>query len=121
MKTTKTKPEGYTPGPWRNHPLCAAMSSAFRGRGIKDETGLKLIARTYEEIKGRQHPTHGESEANARLIAAAPDLLEACRLAKRAFWHIPMPGDEGSKAYKELSEAHDKLVAVIQKATGMSQ
>jgi hypothetical protein len=50
----------------------------------------------------------GESEANARLIAAAPDLLEACRLAVRSWFS------------GEVSEVQMEIVlrAAIAKAEG---
>ncbi|MDD5265147.1 MAG: hypothetical protein PHU43_10000, partial [Candidatus Bipolaricaulis sp.] len=41
---------------------------------IDAKEGAKPIANLYEYYEG-------ESEANARLIAAAPDLYQACRLA----------------------------------------
>ena len=63
------KPSGHTPGPW---------VSVVTGFG---ETGY-LVCR---DVPGRIHPVcameHGcpNAEANARLIASAPDLLEALK------------------------------------------
>lgn len=61
--------EKFTPGPWRryNGPLMRSIWSD-RNRG-KDESAVAQICgpRQYDE----------ESDANAHLIAAAPDLYEA--------------------------------------------
>lgn len=45
-----------------------------------------------------------ETEANARLIAAAPDLLEACKVA---LWHI----DNGE--YRSQKEGRPRLIEVL--------
>ena len=61
----KTK---HTPGPWETKD----------GQEVMAESGMRLIAQC--------HAGHREERgANARLIAAAPDLLEAC---KKAFDNI---------------------------------
>ncbi len=60
----------HTPGPW----------IVSRGANVKPfsvEAATSTIADIYR-AKG-----HGTCEANARLIAAAPELLEACREAKK--------------------------------------
>lgn len=69
-----TKPK-YTPGPWRNQGRCDV-----RQRCIVHEVGggQRAIAEIYREAL----PEH---DANARLIAAAPDLLAALRRIHAAF------------------------------------
>src|SRR3990167_387286 len=69
--TTKTKDEGrFTPEPWHQHGLHihARYESA---------TGV----RHYAVVDALSHEgmARGEAEANARLIAAAPDLYAACK------------------------------------------
>jgi len=65
--------EQHTPGPW------TVMD------GVQDGGGIGIGP----ELDGWGGPhalvtfTGGESEANARLIAAAPDMLEALRAAER--------------------------------------
>jgi hypothetical protein len=60
----------HTPGPWK------VAGPIGKGIWITDETCNNQIAVVYGE---NQTP---EAEANARLIAAAPELLAACQHAK---------------------------------------
>jgi hypothetical protein len=50
--------------------------------------------------------------ANAHLIAAAPELYEACELAL-SFWYSDYPNDT-----YEGHSAHDKIKAALAKARG---
>lgn len=68
-----------------------------------------------------------ESEANARLIAAAPDLLEACRTLVQ--WHkaennaLPFVNDDGKAFYERVAlceHSHQQALAAIAKATGQT-
>jgi hypothetical protein len=70
----------YTPGPWRyvpgkfNRDECANEYGSIQGI---DESGHRgYWVATIEDAE--------EAEANARLIAAAPELLAACEDAERA-------------------------------------
>ena len=66
----------HTPGPWY----------ALRGQrniSIRYKTGDRLLPMVNVASVRGQFPTdcpYGSSEANVRLIAAAPELLEACQL-----------------------------------------
>lgn len=63
----------HTPGPWSFRPL---MSEDNRGMGyIEDANGHDIIHAGVMDL-----PMH-ENQANAALIAAAPDLLEALKSA----------------------------------------
>ena len=66
----------HTPGPWKHHlaPEDNAPEWAYRFQYWVDSSGNVPIA----DIRGIGDPT---TAANARLIAAAPDLLEACQYA----------------------------------------
>lgn len=68
MKTMKTK---HTPGPW-NCPRIFYKDGYFTGQAHKDNGNCPF------EVFGE---TREEAEANARLIAAAPDLLECLKWA----------------------------------------
>jgi hypothetical protein len=48
-----------------------------------------------------------ESAANARLIAAAPELLEALRTALDASWNGPMPDHARDKARAAIAKAEE--------------
>ena len=56
---------GYTPGPWE-----------FIGTGIRDSRGLSLASVSYANGSVSMKISNGETLANARLIAAAPEMLE---------------------------------------------
>lgn len=56
-----------------------------------------------------------EQEANARLIAAAPELLAACIAASRTMNAL---GDLGDETYKPLRKAHAIVLAAIAMAEG---
>ncbi len=58
----------HTPGPWKAHPI-----ETNYGLPYTPVAASTLIAKVYSTAFG----DHAQSEANARLIAAAPDLLEA--------------------------------------------
>ena len=54
----------HTPGPWE---AC--------GKAVHAETGREIVFGSHNTRSGSDE----EQRANARLIAAAPELLEACR------------------------------------------
>jgi hypothetical protein len=88
----------YTPGPWEVSPY------------------YNITSRNGTIAKTEQMPGNFDSErtANARLIAAAPDLLSALERAEAALsWFI---NDEGECDIEALDEAK----AVIAKARGES-
>lgn len=78
---------GHTPGPW----LMAAKPSSVVGWPIvaPQAGGRVVCSLNYADRKAFGGPQPGdrtfnaESEANGRLIAAAPDLLSACKAAKK--------------------------------------
>ena len=63
----------HTPGPWQMSGDCAvATANEELDELICDCSGRKIDAAFFSDMPGR-------AEANARLIAAAPELLESCR------------------------------------------
>ena len=96
----------HTPGPWS---WCAVgweePSGAFDIEATTADGRHVIIASRYDW----QHRVE-ESEANARLIAAAPELLEALRGLRR--WMGPCGLDE------EIDAAMRAADAAIAKATG---
>lgn len=65
--------QSHTPGPWD------AMS--FHPAGISIKAEGQVIARTFQRLSSSQSNVTvcvEESKANAKLIAAAPELLECC-------------------------------------------
>ena len=94
----------YTKGPWHITPYKHQITDTF---GVKDIQGAWVA---------KCHPFNGtindieESEANARLIAAAPDLLEACKemLEDLMDLHAEPNVDDGHHRYQYAIDAIDK-------------
>ena len=69
----------HTPGPWEHRGTDGgAEVICHREAAGKRRT----LAHVYQESR------HGRQEANARLIAAAPDLLAACIEAREALFNL---------------------------------
>jgi hypothetical protein len=101
---------GHTAGPWT---VETPPPNAYTDADIHlDEDIAFWIAetRTAGEVLGHVNRTaRGEQQANARLIAAAPELLTACRVA------LDQYGPDGD----HISEpARSILLAAIAKAEG---
>jgi hypothetical protein len=88
----------HTPGPWK---WWTTHEGAHR---INPHKGGLVIASC-----DTRNPFSEEQEANARLIAAAPDLLEACKAVKAT-----CPADPDINP--EWQAAWDLLLAAIAKA-----
>jgi hypothetical protein len=97
----------HTPGPWQYRPHKYDDWGWVRG-GVPDEDGyLPLVACARSgAFDATDYPAHRSNktdpfEANARLIAAAPDLLAALKVAEQfiangiEFGYIRMP-DQGT-------------------------
>ena len=96
----------HTPGPWRTGglPQHAPIVYAPDDYAICDT----------KTFHGRR--SSGESEANARLIAAAPDMLKAL-LAFRE-WHANNFGDFSPEINAQLLCLDNDASAIIAKAEG---
>ena len=101
MEATKEKHATFTPGPWQIEDCTPGEST-----GLRFEVGTKdsVIARTTDGWK--------EARANARLIAAAPELLEQCREFEKCLTHLINSGDSGADLER------DKLREVLAKVDG---
>lgn len=77
----------HTPGPWAYIDATQVAAMGFAPKCVI-KAGDKQIASFSWHTDSPWFPTKAESQANARLIAAAPDLLEALkdvlRIADRA-------------------------------------
>jgi hypothetical protein len=88
----------HTPGPWYAEKVCAVS-------GWVDITAMQDGRPTLPFAACK----HFDQKANARLIAAAPDLLEAAQLCRQYMYEY---------ASNTQDNAFDKLCAAIAKATG---
>lgn len=99
MKTT------HTPGPWKTviGPSTCAVTTANEAPYQAGICRILEKSASYHE---------GEAEANARLIAAAPELLAALRVAAL------ICAKQNSLSYADRREAHEIVMQAIAKAEG---
>lgn len=98
----------HTPGPWH---ISGGPISVHKYRHYDIIGGISLVATT-AILSGSQH-TAEESSANARLIAAAPDLLAALKFCATVLSDcvlFPERDDE--------NQAYSWAIAAIAKAEG---
>ena len=101
----------HTPGPWAvkgTEPLIAARV------GTGDAAVISRIA--HPECGYVHIDDYVERDSNARLIAAAPELLEACRTAHDYTWDKAKGTETAPPAW-----IRDNLKAAIAKATGTNE
>ncbi len=100
----------HTPGPW-----------------YRDGTTVyALNPQNFNRFSAQIHGAHtpqSELEAVARLVAAAPELLEACQAFSRLYarlWDVVEPSGSGflsPESVKEYDAIHELMNAAIAKAT----
>lgn len=92
---------GHTPGPWFEH------REGFSTVYVEARIDGGLI----QEVAacGPTHKGHEEQQANARLIAAAPELLDALQRLSDQAARLRMPG-------QPMSDAEKFAIAAIEKA-----
>ncbi len=95
----------HTPGPWS---AFTAQVSQFS----KTSRGTVAVEQTRAVVAELPARATAETEANARLIAAAPDLLAACQ--RIADWIEESDGDTGSMVRADA----EAVRAAIAKARG---
>ena len=96
---------GHTPGPWE---ACNPRGDAW------------FVKRSWDEHFPIHVPGTGErAEGDAHLIAAAPDMLEALKIAKHAMDNTFIRGGHGDgdlPAFCDTHPAMKKIAAAIAKA-----
>jgi len=106
MNDIKEKRATFTPGPWMIQDAGPGTIRGLRFRVITDE---KVIAKTSDGLE--------EARANARLIAAAPELLEQCKLFEKVLTYYY--GTDRNTAISAIAnENRDKLREVLAKVEG---
>ena len=97
METTKEKRATFTPGPWQLSCIDGVDDSLMVGGG---DDGSDIVA----DIRDID-------DANARLIAAAPDLLAQCKLFEKVLNELVVMGEADI-------EDRDKLREVLARVEG---
>ena len=101
----------HTPGPWR-----PVIDSDFTPGIDADDIGESIVVIGPSDVStdlGIWGRCREEAEANAHLIAAAPDLLEALQTLNLVIGLTPIAGNKDA-----LQEACDIARAAIAKAEG---
>lgn len=106
----------HTPAPWKT-----GKKNASDWYKIFDANNT-LIARAYDPSPTPNHKADGFDieEANARLIAASPNLLEACKAAYRQLHVIKTQLEDGWWGYDD-DALLDTLDTAIYEAEGAAQ
>ena len=90
----------HTPGPWENASVGIGLSATqVVWFGENTNKGIQVIGT-------------GKDKANARLIAAAPELLEQCKLFEKLLTVMIMEGDSGADLER------DNLRAILDRVEG---
>ena len=97
--------EGHTPGPW----------DFWSGYNAVDKMEAEITADDGDIVIARYNHLIGEGEANAQLIAAAPDLLEALELVNDCLVKCLTGGEVSAKL---AGKAIQQAALVIEKARG---
>lgn len=105
----------YTPGPWKIHGGPAHLRHHMAIIDSIPDVDGKIVANCICHMAG----TNDDIEANARLIAAAPDMLEALQKANRYLAEMAMNGGpkQGDEGMDEWSEAQGAIANAIRQAT----
>ncbi|HEJ3436103.1 TPA: hypothetical protein SL386_001658 [Pseudomonas aeruginosa] len=104
----------HTPGPWGQD----------KWGSLQTEGGQDVLLRGITTISAGSDERIAEAEANTRLIAAAPELLEACQSFSRLhgrLWDVVEPSGSGflsPESVKEYDAIHELMTTAIAKATG---
>ena len=101
----------HTPGPWRVKPDANIVEAQFRGEwyalaniGILNINNLDVLL-----------PYREQTPANARLIAAAPDLLAALKEAVEALSHVALHGVPYDPDNEQRKRVHQRGLNAIAK------
>ena len=99
----------HTPGPWYVGSGTYECRNIYSVASVTDDDGF-----TYQPIVASAEDDGIKCwDANARLIAAAPDLLEALQDVDALWTHHSVAHGNG-----KISPLHEKVIAAIAKATG---
>lgn len=107
----------YTKGPWRVFSMGIDSDTQMEDFEIYHDDGKlrSQIARCFDMALCMEH---GKTKANAHLIAAAPDLLEA---AKQVVWKLGHNGDPNYNPGPVSITRLDATVRMLEKAIAKAE
>jgi hypothetical protein len=103
----KEKHATHTPGPWHYSEVIRGRDQYYRQ--IRADFKIAEVHACHSGVAGTKKG-RAEDEANARLIAAAPELLEQCKLFEKVLKAI---GDMGYKDEIDL-DSHSWLMRTME-------
>lgn len=107
LKTNSTPDRiAHTPGPWE----------VRSGDVIRRPHWIRGGGHTIAEVFWDEYFDEGDPAANAALIAAAPDLLDACKLVQPVLERYALEGPAGNSVAEQFRDA---LRSAIAKAEGV--
>ena len=109
MNLTEEKRATFTPGPWDYSEVIRGRDQYYRQ--IRADFKIAEVHACHSGVAGTKKGK-AEDEANARLIAAAPDLLAQCKEFEKCLTHLINSGDSGADLER------DKLREVLAKVDG---
>lgn len=105
----------HTPGPWQAYGLAVYSADKWTA-GVND--GGKWVAQVTPDWPGNEELMPSQAQANAHLIAAAPDLLMTCHEAVESLTCIVNPRKPDAACDCYCCESARFIRAAIAKATG---
>lgn len=111
------KTHTHTPGPWIQQTGMIYRADGFKDHRFSAPDGLLLA----QVMAHRDHgPALAIAEANARLISAAPEMLDALKWARgivNDYWHANTTEEKNHFA-QDMQSAIDTMSKAISKAEG---
>lgn len=106
----------FTPGPWEIWTSCSFRRISSKATG-KDGDVLHAVIQRSDGHPDLCFPNGGFTGPDARLIAAAPELLEALQALFDDYKALADSGDAGNWSLEDM-ECGKAALAAIAKATG---
>jgi hypothetical protein len=102
---------GHTPGPWQ-------FQANSTDTALLIEGDVLVASMSWHSSSRQRHPLRSESQANARLIAAAPELLAALQALHRMCRDCDLETQAQRPTEQQYNDAMDAAEAAIAKAAG---
>lgn len=109
MSDSKEKRATFTPGPWHYSEVIRGGDQYYRQ--IRADFKIARVHACHSGVIGTKKGRE-EDEANARLIAAAPELYAQAKNLERLLTELAMQGETGT------DEALEEVRAVLAKVDG---